>query len=438
MDGNFEVNKIEYENERYRRAKTLVWACFFLYVLMMGSKNVFTAELVTLQGVFGTTKAETSLAMTYYFITYAIGQMVLSALFGKINLRIFLFVTGTLSAIVTIALGLSSSIVLAYFLCGINGVFQAGIYSGCMGILARYLPLKLLPYANRIMSIGSAAWGVISYGCSALFVGYGLWNAPFIILGVLFLMSAVFFFYAAIRMKKFPIAVIEKNEPAPEKQQIEEKPFIDLKVKKQVVLFYVIILVITVLSEIMYYSVMNWIPDMLHDVFAMPEEYSILITIIVPIISAVFSIMAISCCEKVKNILNVSITFYLVSVFATIPLVFVYDFNLILSMILLALAVASRSGGGAVIGGVIAFKMRTRINSGSYTATRNASASVMAGVVPPIVGAFIDMFDGTSGYKWSYLIVSIAGLLCILTLFVFSAWYKKSNKKAQKTELAKD
>lgn len=159
MQDNININQVDYEKRRHKSAKVLVWACFFLYVLMMGSKNVFTAELVTLQGVFGTTKAETSLAMTYYFITYAIGQLVLSVLFGKINLRIFLFVTGSLSAIVTIALGLSSSIVLAYVLCGVNGVFQAGIYSGCMGILSKHLPLKLLPYAKSRYADGNSRVG---------------------------------------------------------------------------------------------------------------------------------------------------------------------------------------------------------------------------------------------------------------------------------------
>lgn len=429
MQDNININQVDYEKRRYKSAKVLVWACFFLYVLMMGSKNVFTAELVTLQGVFGTTKAETSLAMTYYFITYAIGQLVLSVLFGKINLRIFLFVTGSLSAIVTIALGLSSSIVLAYVLCGVNGVFQAGIYSGCMGILSKHLPLKLLPYANRVMQMGTAAWGVISYGVSALFVGYGLWNAPFIILGGLFLLSAIFFLFAALNMKKYPAAILEKNEPAPEKQKIEEKPFIELETNKKKALFWIIILSFTVLSNATYYFVMNWIPDMLHAVFDMPQGYSILITLIVPIISAVCSVSATNLCEKYKNIINVGLIFIAISTFTVLPMIFIYDLNMILSVILLAVSVATGTGGRAVFGGILAFKMRTRINTGAYTASYNSFAAIMAGVIPPMVGALIDSFDGTVGYMWSYVITFIIGALSMVILLLFSLWYKKSKNK---------
>ena len=113
MEANLSLAVAE-EKDRVKYGKILVWASFFFYVLMMGSKNVFTAEIVTLQGVFGTSKTDTSLAMTYYFITYAIAQVVLSTLMGKLNLRIYLTVTGVLSALVTVLLGVFKDISITY------------------------------------------------------------------------------------------------------------------------------------------------------------------------------------------------------------------------------------------------------------------------------------------------------------------------------------
>ena len=54
------------------RYNFLIFACAFLWIMMMGSKNVYTAELVEIGVVFGVNKAEASLAMTYYFITYSV------------------------------------------------------------------------------------------------------------------------------------------------------------------------------------------------------------------------------------------------------------------------------------------------------------------------------------------------------------------------------
>ena len=83
------TNLEQFDNNRIKCAKTLIWASFFVYVLMMGSKNVFTAEMVSLMDAFKTSKEQTSLAMTYYFITYAIAQFALTFIMPKLNLRLF-------------------------------------------------------------------------------------------------------------------------------------------------------------------------------------------------------------------------------------------------------------------------------------------------------------------------------------------------------------
>jgi MFS family permease len=118
-------------------------------------------------------------------------------------------------------------------------------------------------------------------------------------------------------------------------------------------------------------------------------------------------------------------------------MIFIYDLNMILSVVLLAISVATGTGGRSVFGGILAFKMRTRINTGTYTASLNSFAAIMAGVIPPMVGALIDSFDGSLGYKWSYLVTFIISVICLVVLFVFMAWYKKSNKNNLKTEQEK-
>ena len=72
------VNSELFEKQKVRISKTFIWSCFFMYVLMMSSKNSYTAEMVKLTEVFNASKTEVSLAMTYYFITYAIARLVLS------------------------------------------------------------------------------------------------------------------------------------------------------------------------------------------------------------------------------------------------------------------------------------------------------------------------------------------------------------------------
>ncbi len=418
-------NQSLYEKKRIRCAKTLVWAGFLVYVLMMGSKNVITAEVVSLMDVFGTTKAQTSLSMTYYFITYAIAQVLLTFIMPKLNLRIFLTISGGLSAIATIIMGFSKTIELLYVMCALNGIFTAGIYSGCMASFSKYLPSTLLPFANKIMTAGTAVWGALSYGLPPLFVGHGLWNAPFIILGALFLISVVFFFIVFSKMRKYPQQISNDKKTTFN----DEKPYINIKNNSGVITYFAIMLCFSFLGNTVHYMVMNWIPNMLYEVFYIPQSYSILITLIVPLISVAGSIYSINLCQRYNNIFIVSAVFSALSALTLIPMIFIFDKNVVLSIVLLGLFVAFATGGRSIFTGVLAFKMRSKINSGSYLAAVNAVAAVMAGVVPPITGNIIDAFSGVSGYGVSYLIASALIVVYVVSTLLYSAWFNKTKTR---------
>lgn len=428
MEGVIEQNK--FEKERNSRAKVLIFASVFMYVLMMGSKNVYTAELVVLQGVFSVSRAQVSLAMTYYFITYAVSQLILSLFMGRINLKIYLTVTAGVSAFLTAMLGFAKSIEFMYLICAINGVMQAGIYSGCMAVLNKYVPNKMLPFANKMMTGGTVLYGVISYGTPALFVGSGLWNVPFILLGALFLLSIVFFFLSVQRMKSYSHAyVYDIVNPKISSEKI--KPYIEISSQKGKIFYITVMLLISFLGNTVYYCVLNWVPNMLHDVFSMPQEFSILITLLVPLISGVFSIYSISECEKRKNIITVSAIFYFVSLVGIVLLCFFFTSNIVLSIILVAVYLGATSGGRAVFGGVIAFKMNSVVNSGSYLASSNAIAAFVAGIVPTLIGTIIDNGVGVQGYGTSYYITSIISIVNLVFLVAFAIWYNLRAKKGK-------
>lgn len=415
------------ERKRYKDAKAFILASFFVYILMMGSKNIFTAELVTLTGVFEATKAETSLAMTYYFITYATGQLILSFLMKRINLRLYLSVTAALSAVLTILLGISPTLKVIYALCAANGILQAGIFSGCMAALSRYLPVTLLTYSNRLMTVGTACWGVLSYGIPPLFVGKGLWNLPFFLLGGLFLVAAILFFITFGRIRQYPPR--EEESPAPAERG-SYKPYFKLGTRRRMARYLGAVLAVVILNESMQYMIMNWIPNMLYDVFGISESYSILITLIVPVISAGGSILAINICEAPRrNVFSLSAAFTAISSIALLPMVFIFDRSAVLSVLLIAVFIAFAAGSRAIFAGVIAFKMQSQIDAGTFLAATNAVGSLSAAFIPPLAGLIIDSSAGASGYGMTYLIALLIGIVNIAAIMLFVVWYKREEVK---------
>ena len=414
-------------SQRDRVAKMLIWACFIMHLLVQGSKNAYTAEVVTLQGVFGKNKAEVSLAMTLYFITYAVAQIILSMLMGKINLKVFMSVTIGLSGILTVLIAFMPNIYFIYVLCSINGVLQAGSYSGCMAVVSKHVPMHLIPFANTVMSSANAIAGFISYGVPAYFVGIGRWDLPFIILGAMLFFAVCFFFYMVNKMRAFPAIELMDKHVA-----IVEQSYVQLSKKQAKIVFLTIMMLVAFVGNVLHYATMNWVPDMLHSVFAMPQEYSILITLLMPLAMFLGSVIAIRICEKFKNLFFVGCIFSGVVAVILLPITLFYEVNMVLTLVMFATLFMISSGQRLVYGSILAFKMSSEINVGSYIAATNAAASIAAGVAPTVAGSIIDAGQGISGYGTLYLYILILAVVLLLGLLLIFAYYskKKVNKIA--------
>ena len=414
-------------DKRHKYSIMLVWACFLVYVLMMGSKNAYTAEIVAIQGVFEVNKATASLAMTYYFVAYAAGQVLLSTVMSRINLRVYLIAVAGISSLVTVFIAFMPSMTAIYVLCTINGALQAGIYSGCMAVLSKNLNKNYLPFANKLMSVGTAIASMISYGVPALFVALGSWNMPFIVLGILFAGSVAFFFYASKKIKAYPAQIIISND---EKDVKAEHPVYNLNSTGKKVGFFALMMTISLLGNAVYYAVLNWIPSMMNEVHSMPQEYSILITLLVPISRMFCPIFTISVCEKRKNIFMVATVLSVLSLITFVPFIFLYKSNIVVVIILLVAYNLVNPGISTVYTSIVAFNMRSQINTGSYTALVNAVAAIMAGVAPPIAGAIIDAGNG-GNFGITYILCALITVIQVVMLLTMAVSFYLKNKKAK-------
>ena len=427
MENTLKSKELNFDKARDKYSKMLVWACFFVFVLMMGSKNAYTAELVTIQDVFKVDKAVASLAMTYYFVAYAAGQVLLSFVMGKINLRLYLIAVAGASSVLTVFIAFMPSMTAMYVLCAVNGALQAGIYAACMAVISKNLNKEYLPYANKIMSIGSAVASMVSYGVPALFVALGSWNMPFIVLGALFLISVVFFFYASNKIKSYPVEIIISDDANNVKA---EHPVYILNTKLKKAGFFAIMMVLSLVTNAVYYGVINWIPNMMHEVHKMPQEYSILITLLVPISRMFCPLFTITICEKRKNVFMVAAILSALSLIPFIPFVFLYNSNVVLVIVLLVLYNLIAPGISTIYVSILAFNMRSQLNTGAYTAIINAVAAVMAGIAPPIAGAIIDGGNG-GNYGTTYVVCAIITVVQLALLFALALTFSKNRKKVK-------
>ena len=409
---------------KYKWYNIIIYASFFMYLMMMACKGIYTAEINEIVNIFKTDKVTAGIATTCYFITYGSVQLVLSLFYNKVNVRYYLFGTISLSAIITIFLAFATNMMQINVIMALNGVLHAGLWGGCMAVLGKYLPNKQLSRASAIMSYGFAFGNLLAYAGCAICVSIGRWDLPFIIFGILFLVSAVIFFIACGKVDKaLPVIDVQEEEKTAYVGRVHIE--IDTPVRKLV--FYAILLLSEIAIMIAYYGIYNWFADFLITNFNLDTSLSIWISIVAPISIIYGTPMLINACDR-HNFIGATGIFVIISLVFILLLIFFAQVNVILSVLLLFGFIFTARACSAVYAFVLPNKMRGQLDAAKYGAFNNGIASFAAGLATPIMQVVIN------GYGWTGGFVFIGICTFIVLLFIILADYlikrqQRQNKK---------
>lgn len=418
----------------------LIVASFFLYLVLTSSKNLYSAESLTLANAFGSGAGDKEIrgkladTMQYYFYTYAVMQVALIFFMKKMNIKWFLTLTLGVSAILTILVGFTDTIGQHYVIYIANGFLQAGIWGCLLKILGVYLPARLLPRATQVMSAGPASAGAASFGVAAAFGDN--WRYPFIYLGALVLISVILYYFAVTYMSKFPREnemrhVVHADGTEEDVCLEDENDFIHLVSKKRVIGFYAVSMLMGFLLTSLYFMINNNLTYYLSDIGGFTDTQSKLLTVFAPICAVVGPFLTVASCEKHRNFILVCAAYFGVAlVFATL-LLFLFDANVVISLILLVLFLVSVNGGRSVTLSIASLRMRRKIDTGVYSTAVNAISSVASGISPKIIAMVLDANNADRAHGWqiSFLIIFAWTLTSVLLLLGSALLVKFINRK---------
>lgn len=434
--------RLNFENKekfRQRIGKTYLIACIFFYIICIAVKGVFAAESRYLIEIWGIDQPQVQLANTFYFITYGIVQILLFIFMSKIDIKKFTFVTIPISAILFIVMGLANNIQTMWVIFALIGIFQASMFCATNYLLTKYLPNKLLPTANTLIASGYAIGTALSYVISAFFVGFNLWRIPYFLVSGLVLISTVWLIYETKVIARFQKLnkkldskqmLDESKERVQEKElplQNNQKPIVALSNRKRIVIFYAVILCLSLIVNGLYYGTMNFVTSVLVDIYAFPQDASIYVSTIVPIIIILGPMITIKSCEKHQDFVKEGIKYLLITLPLPILLTFFYKLNVILYIVLIIVFLILANGIRVIINNVIAFKMKDYINVASFSAITNAFASIAASAWPLIIALIYN--NGTWGTTYfTIVIMTVVILVASIVLDrIIKTTYKKDN-----------
>lgn len=305
------------------------------YFVSYTTRVNYNTILVEISSAENIARSLLSLPLTASFITYGVGQVISGWLGDRFNP--FRIITSglLLSTGMNILLPLFPEPHLMTGFWAVNGFAQALIYPPLMKITEYYLSSEKYARASLYITIGSHVATMVLYIVSPVIISVLNWKFVFV---CSFTCSIIFIiiwqiYSGKVRREYGDViligAKIENDTPF---KKTDEKLFSMFKRSG-----LLLIMLAVVMQGFLRDGIMTWMPAYLSDSFSLSNEISILTTVILPIFSifSAYVILAIRdrfCRDELKL---AGITFVVAT--AAIILILCFRFNMLVSVLLLAI-----------------------------------------------------------------------------------------------------
>ena len=402
-----------------------LFACYFFYLISIVLKMVYSAEIVEIIAAFpGATKASVGTGLTAYYFVYTAAQLIVAFIINKINIKAFMTVTTVLSALSFGAIYFSGELWQLYIILGLNGVFQSGVWGGVMYFVGKYVPREMAAFSSSLMSTGMALGTALAYGLSAFFVAVADWRWTFVFFAAISLVTLVIFL---VFLKKIDAKSGAAHPEIDLSKEPEEKklPVIPHGVHGSGMnAALIMLIVIAFFAGCVYYSISNWVPSLLTEEYGMLSQYSMLLTIALPVCMMPGPIAASALCDRHDNKYGVCAIFSAGAFIAVFVMCFLYNASLWLALVLSIAMLFCIRGVIQVICGYFPLVLKDRINSGVSSLMFNAGACLGAALMPLLTGLIMD------AYGWrKYYIFTAAIALVTAVLIIIAALHDRKKKE---------
>ncbi len=381
-----------------RKIYIVLGICIFLYFATLVQKNMFSCELVEILRYFNISKAKAGMASTCYFFTYAIGQLAVAKFFPKLHLLKFLTVTLFLSALLTVLIPLCTSIYQIWVIFAVNGFLQAGSWPGIFAVIVKYVPQKLRVASNNWLSVGYTAGFCVDYTLASVLLKWTNWKVGFYIAAVVLLGALAVFYFVVSGLrnseKPFVSNKAEKVAAANSGGQVTKS--------KKINVFYVVIFFGCMLVGVLYYGILNWVPNILCDVFGVSSSKALLAGTVLSVAMIVGPVASTFLCEK-TSCWKIGKYYYFAAFLFSVLLALFYSENLYLTVAMTLVPLLVSRSITNIDSAFIPMKCHKLINAGSFAATTDTFLSIGAAIGPTLFGAVID----GCGYTVIYVMMAV-------------------------------
>ncbi len=286
--------------------KKLIFLCWLLYSVAYTGRYSYSANINLTMAEYAVTRAEAGLVTSCFFFAYGLGQILHGFLSRYVSRRFMLPVAMFLAAGVNLVLFFGAvPFSWVKYLWALNGMAQAALWPNLMRILGTSLTDDYRPRAVFAMGTTTATGTFTAYFASFLFVRFLSYRFSFLFAAAGMAAAGLVWLFSYDELAD-PADLVpakkEKGENAPKKA-----------LGTALTALLVTVCLFAVISNFVKDGLQLWVPNVLKQNFSLPDDFSILLTMFLPLLNIIGSTFAVMLQKKMPNFIAMETVFFALS-----------------------------------------------------------------------------------------------------------------------------
>ena len=279
-----------------KHVRNLILVSALVYIAAYIGRLSYTASLVGILEVTGVSKSAAGLVSTYFYMTYGCGQLLNAFLCKYYKPRPVIAGVLAVSLAANVLAALCRDVHIIKYIWLINGAAQSMLWCTLIELISRKVPTEHRKKAIFAMSITVAVGTASIYGIAALCMALDRVFLTFWLAAAILLLAMIAWLAVTRILPQIPD---EKADTAPTASTEAPGP------RRRISLAGVSALAVCGLFAIgngfMKDTMTTWVPSLLYEEFFLPTSYSVLITLILPLLSFFGATVALTMHKKIPD-----------------------------------------------------------------------------------------------------------------------------------------
>ncbi len=409
-----------------KNATFLILLSCLTYSTAYVGRLCYGANIVVIRSDLGIDQSIAGMVSSFYFFSYALGQLANSFLSKYYNPKYVVTVSLIVSSLCNLGLAISPDIAPMKYIWLINGIAQSTLWCNILNIQSKFLSAKDIGRAIIWNCMTYSFGNLVCYGVSAGISALGLsWRIVFYFASALVFIVALAWFFG-VRRTEYAFhhegAVFEAETTIPSAASTAEKPKVKLFTKYFIFVF-VFACVCAACAAFIRDGVVTWLPSILKSDFGVPESISMILTMILPEISILGAFLVKWLKKVLKGHLFLEGLLYIVAGLSVFAIILLYpERNIALTVFFFALMYLMICGIVNITTSIIPFSIRKYGNVGGISAFLDACCYVGAVCSTYGFGAIAD----NSGWMMVIKIAAITAIISAVIAFIGALFSRKT------------